>query len=45
MQILWPISKGPLQQFPEGYGVIDLYPDGRFEHQYVAFGWKAEPAK
>ena len=36
--------KGPLQQFPEGYGVIDLYPDGRFEHQYVTFGWKAQPA-
>lgn len=33
--------KGPLAQFPEGYGVIDLYPDGRFEHQYVTYGWKA----
>jgi Icc protein len=35
--------KGQLQQFPEGYGVIDLYPDGRFEHQYVTYGWKAKP--
>ena len=36
--------KGPLQQFPEGYGVIDLYPDGKFEHAYVTYGWKAERA-
>jgi 3',5'-cyclic AMP phosphodiesterase CpdA len=36
--------KGPLAQFPEGYGVIDLYPDGRFEHAYVTYGWKAEKA-
>jgi len=33
--------KGPLAQFPEGYGVFDLYPDGRFEHEYVTYGWKA----
>ena len=33
--------KGPLAQFPEGYGVIDLYPDGRFQHEYVTYGWKA----
>jgi 3',5'-cyclic AMP phosphodiesterase CpdA len=36
--------KGPLAQFPEGYGVIDLYPDGRCEHEYVTYGWKAAPA-
>jgi 3',5'-cyclic AMP phosphodiesterase CpdA len=36
--------KGPRQQFPEGYGVIDLWPDGRFEHRYVTYGWKAEKA-
>jgi 3',5'-cyclic AMP phosphodiesterase CpdA len=36
--------KGPLEQFPEGYGVIDLYPDGRFEHEYVTYGWRAAPA-
>ena len=36
--------KGPLQQFPEGYGVIDFYPDGTFEHRYVTYGWKATKA-
>jgi len=34
--------KGPKRQTPEGYGVIDLYDDGTFDHQYVTFGWKAE---
>jgi 3',5'-cyclic AMP phosphodiesterase CpdA len=33
--------KGPHQGFAEGYGVFDVYPDGTFEHQYVAYGWKA----
>ena len=33
--------KGPRQEFPEGYGVIDIYPDGGFDHQYVDFGWRA----
>ena len=33
--------KGPLQQFPEGYGVIDFYPDGGFQHRYVSYGWTA----
>ena len=33
--------KGPNQEFPEGYGVIDLWPDGTFEHQYVTYGWDA----
>jgi 3',5'-cyclic AMP phosphodiesterase CpdA len=32
---------GPFQGFAEGYGVIDLWPDGSFEHQYVTYGWKA----
>lgn len=36
--------KGAHQDFPEGYGVIDVYPDGSFEHQYVTYGWKADPA-
>ena len=27
--------------FEEGYGVIDLYDDGTFNHQYVAYGWQA----
>ena len=34
--------KGPNQEFDEGYGVVDLWSDGSFEHQYVTFGWKAE---
>ncbi|MGB7158843.1 MAG: metallophosphoesterase, partial [Tepidisphaeraceae bacterium] len=34
--------KGPRLQFPEGYGVFDLHPDGRFDHRYVTYGWKAE---
>jgi 3',5'-cyclic-AMP phosphodiesterase len=33
--------RGPCQQFAEGYGVVDLWPDGTFEHQYVTYGWKA----
>jgi len=35
--------KGAYHDCPEGYGVIDVWPDGTFEHQYVTFGWKAEP--
>lgn len=27
-------------EFEEGYGIFDLYDDGTFEHQYVAYGWK-----
>jgi Icc protein len=34
--------KGPCQQFPEGYGVIDLHLDGHFDHQYLSYGWKAQ---
>jgi hypothetical protein len=33
---------GPRQQFPEGYAVLDLYPDGTFENRYVTFGWDAK---
>jgi 3',5'-cyclic-AMP phosphodiesterase len=33
--------KGPRQQTPEGYGLIDLYADGSFSHQYVSYGWRA----
>lgn len=33
--------KGPKRQTPEGYGLIDLYDDGTFQHQYTTFGWKA----
>jgi 3',5'-cyclic-AMP phosphodiesterase len=36
--------KGPRRQTPEGYGLIDLFDDGSFKHQYVAYGWKADRA-
>jgi Icc protein len=32
--------KGNQYEFEEGYGIFDLYDDGTFEHQYVAYGWK-----
>ena len=32
--------KGDYHGFEEGYGLIDLYDDGSFEHQYVAYNWK-----
>ena len=34
--------RGPNQQFAEGYGVIDVWPDGTIRHDYVSFGWQAE---
>lgn len=34
--------KGPHQQFAEGYGIVDFYPDGSFENQYATYGWKAQ---
>ena len=34
--------KGPRRQTPEGYGIIDLYDDGTFRHQYVPYGWHAK---
>ncbi|MFA6046312.1 MAG: metallophosphoesterase [Phycisphaerales bacterium] len=34
--------KGPKRGTPEGYGLIDLFDDGTFEHQYMTYGWKAE---
>jgi Icc protein len=33
--------KGANQEFAEGYGVIDLWPDGSFKHEYVTYGWHA----
>ena len=24
----------------EGYGIVDLYADGSFEHQYVSYDWE-----
>lgn len=32
--------KGPCQEFEPGYGLIDLYDDGTFEHDYVTYGWQ-----
>jgi hypothetical protein len=31
--------KGTRLQTPNGYGLIDLYSDGTFDHQYNTFGW------
>jgi 3',5'-cyclic-AMP phosphodiesterase len=33
--------KGPYHETVEGFGVFDLYADGRAEHAYRGFGWKA----
>jgi Icc protein len=32
---------GPFNQFAEGFGVFDLFPDGTFNYEYRAFGWDA----
>ena len=31
--------QGDYHGFEEGYGLIDLYDDGSFQHQYVAYNW------
>jgi 3',5'-cyclic AMP phosphodiesterase CpdA len=31
--------KGPLQGVREGFGVLDLRPDGSFDHRYETYGW------
>lgn len=33
--------KGDYHETPAGYGVVDLYADGTFDAQYVAYGWAA----
>jgi hypothetical protein len=33
--------KGPFNNVPEGFGLIDFYPDGRFDYQYLPTGWQA----
>lgn len=33
--------KGRHQECEEGYALLDLFNDGSFERQYVAYGWKA----
>lgn len=35
--------KGRHKECDEGYGVIDLFDDGMFAHEYVQYGWKAVP--
>ncbi|MBN1816691.1 MAG: metallophosphoesterase [Sedimentisphaerales bacterium] len=35
--------KGDYQECDEGYGLIDLYDDGSFAHQYVSFDWTPMP--
>ncbi|MBN2514213.1 MAG: metallophosphoesterase [Sedimentisphaerales bacterium] len=35
--------KGDNQECDEGYGLIDLYEDGTFAHQYVAYNWTPMP--
>lgn len=38
--------KGRHQECDEGYALINLFDDGSFEHEYVAYGWKADaPSK
>ncbi len=36
--------KGPYQETPEGYALVNLYGDGSFDCEYTPFGWRAEPA-
>ena len=31
---------GDLAQCDEGYGLVDLYADGSFDYEYLAFGWQ-----
>jgi 3',5'-cyclic AMP phosphodiesterase CpdA len=33
---------GAFNEFPEGYGVFDLWPDGTFEHRFLTYGWRAQ---
>jgi 3',5'-cyclic AMP phosphodiesterase CpdA len=35
--------KGRHKQCDEGYALLNLYDDGSFEREYVAYGWKADP--
>ena len=32
---------GPYQECVEGFGLLDLWPDGSFRHQYVPSNWRA----
>lgn len=35
--------KGDNQECDEGYGLVDLYDDGSFRHQYVSYAWTPKP--
>ena len=35
--------KGNHYEFEEGYGLFDLYDDGTFDHEYIAYGWQPKP--
>jgi Icc protein len=32
--------KGNHYEFEEGYGLFDLYDDGTFDYEYIAYGWE-----
>lgn len=34
--------RGPFRGFAEGYGLIDLFADGTFHHEYRPYGWQAK---
>jgi 3',5'-cyclic-AMP phosphodiesterase len=34
--------RGPYRGFSEGFGLIDLHPDGRFDYRYIEYGWKPQ---
>ncbi|MBI3737089.1 hypothetical protein HY256_11330 [Candidatus Sumerlaeota bacterium] len=35
--------KGPNNDYvQEGFGILDLNPDGTFAHQYFDYGWEAK---
>jgi 3',5'-cyclic AMP phosphodiesterase CpdA len=36
--------RGKHDGFDEGYTIVDLFDDGSYTSEYVAYGWKAEPA-
>lgn len=37
--------EGPNQICAEGYGIIDLFDDGSFDHKYNSYGWQAVAEK
>ncbi|MBN2212382.1 MAG: hypothetical protein JW709_13370, partial [Sedimentisphaerales bacterium] len=34
---------GDMYGCDEGYGLVDLFEDGRFDYRYCPFGWQVEP--